>query len=200
MEKTDMRTKTKAVSPMGTLRCTAALVLALGMSSHASHGQSPVEASELLAARSFTLSEGYRNDWRRERPWVTTGYVVVLRVHAPLVRTHATANRVLFADSGPVEILNLPDESGLVLGLVSGPIDLTGARFWFGAWACPSEIDAAAIEDEWAAAVAAEIEPFSAEAVQAALAAGGGELSVADRAALLAAMIPLMESFELRSP
>lgn len=179
---------------------TAVLALALLLLSDPSYGESPVEASELLAARAFTLSEGYRNDWRSDRPWVTTGYVVVLRVPAGLVRTHATTSRVLFADSGPVEILNLPGEAGLVLGLVPGPIDLAAARFWFGATASPSEIDAGAIEDEWAAAVAAEIEPFGAERAQAALAAGGGALSVVNRAELRAAVIELMQSFDLRSP
>ena len=68
----------------------------------------PVAAQDLLAAREFTLAKPYRYMWCAEKPEITRGTVLVLKVDSKLVRPRQSAMPVLFANRRPVGILCLP--------------------------------------------------------------------------------------------
>jgi hypothetical protein len=85
--------------------------------------------------------------------------------------------------------INHGDESGHVIAIVPGDVDLTKTPIWFGTPGLPERVDAAKITAERALAENAGIKPLPAEKINGALAKGGERLNVADLGALLRGQI-----------
>jgi len=145
----------------------------------------PLAAEAILYARPFTLEQGYDYFWSRERPQVTRGMLVVLEADRRLLTPRSVAMPVLYAGDRPAERLNFGHESGRVVAIVPGDVDLTEVPIWFGAAGWPWLTDTATAAAQRLLAEQAGIEPFTEEQVKAARAKGGNPIRTADQRALL---------------
>jgi len=116
----------------------------------------PRPVLELVEAVPFVTDEPFVHEWRAEKPLVSGGYLLVLRVDADLARPRQTYEAVLLAGDQTVERLNHPEDGEYLVGLVPAPVDAGGhvqldlARtpIWFGSLELPERVDAARIAAE----------------------------------------------------
>jgi hypothetical protein len=164
------------------------LLWALVASTHAIAQQppavpvTPAAITDLVYASSFTLAEGYRYNWSKERPAVRSGMLVVLKVDPALVVPRNALEPVLYAGNHAVQRLNDGHVSGHVIAIIPEEVDLTRTPIWFGSPDLPERVSAEKIRAERAMAEEAKIRPFSAEKVQAVTA---GRLQASDLSSLL---------------
>jgi hypothetical protein len=144
----------------------------------------PAAIEQLVYARPFTLTEGYKHEWRKERPLVKQGYVLVMKVDPDLVYPRQVAEPVLYAGDQTAERVNVGYESGHVVAIVPGKLDLKKSPIWFGTPELPEGCTAETIKEERRLADEAGIKPAAEAQVSAAQAKGGKRLKVADRYAL----------------
>ncbi len=137
----------------------------------------PAAVDGIIYARKFTLQEGYEFRWCNEKPTVASGYLLVLKVNPDLVFARQRAEPVLYVGDQTAERLNVGYRSGHVVAVAPGDLNLTKALMWFGTPELPERVDAEMAKAELGLAKAAGIKPFSAEAIEAALARGGEELT-----------------------
>jgi len=161
----------------------AAVAGALAAPPHIPTTPAPVE--DIVYARPFTLEQGYRYIFSKERPWVTEGTLLVLKVNKDFVYPREIAMPVLYVGNQPAERLNRGHESGHVIVIVPGRVDLPNTPIWFGAPNFPHMVDAATANAQRELAENAGIKPFSQERVNAALAEGGKRIRAADQRTLL---------------
>lgn len=145
----------------------------------------PAAVDALIYARPFALDGGYTFDWRDERPQVTSGILLVLKVDRDLVYPRQVAEPVLFVGDQTAERVNIGYRSGYVVAIVPGDVDLTKSPIWFGTPELPERVGENTIRAERALAESNRIRPFPAEVVKAALNRGGKNLQIADREGLL---------------
>ena len=131
----------------------------------------------LVEARPFTLQTPYTHQWRADRPAVSAGWVLVLRVaDRELLHPRQTAEPVLYVGEQTAERLNHGQASGHVVALVPSPVgadglpslDLTGAPVFFGDPALPEQVTAAEARRQLDAARARGVAAFDAAALTAA--------------------------------
>jgi hypothetical protein len=109
----------------------------------------PVPVKGILHARRFTLATPYINNWSKERARVSTGVLVVVEVDPAYVDPRdAVINPVLYAGNVAVIRLNQGDQSGRVVGIIPGDVDLTTAPIWFGSPELPERITPAVVRSE----------------------------------------------------
>jgi len=147
--------------------------------------KTPAAVDELVYARPFTLEKGFKFLWCKERPNVTTGTLLVLKVDKALVVPRAIPMPVLYVGDQTAERVNHGHKSGHVIAIVPGESDLTKVPIWFGTPRLPERVDASTAKSERALAEQAGIGPFSEKDVEAALAKGGEPIKTTDKSALL---------------
>jgi hypothetical protein len=147
--------------------------------------EAPVSVADILYARPFVLERGYASDWQKDRPVVTSGFIVVLRVDPALVMPRAARQPVLYAGRHTVEPITAGFPSGILAAIVPGPVDLRTTAIWFGAPGLPEAVDADEIRTNAARAEETGIGPLPRDRVETALSLGGEALSAPDREALL---------------
>ena len=162
----------------------------------------PRAVAELVEAVPFTLEEGERHYWRMERPMMTSGYLLVLKVDPEFVWPRQAANPVLYVGKQTAERFNRGHLDGHVVVFVPGNvtdpkaadyIDLNTARAWFGEPELPERVDEAEIERQHALAVQAGIRPFPASMLNRARVRGGVEVeSFANKNALIQRAVDLV--------
>lgn len=108
-------------------------------------GFKPQPVIDIVRIQPFSLEQSFKYDWRRERPNVRSGLLVVLKVDPDLVKPTNALEPVLYAGAQTVQRLNQGHESGFVLGIIPGRIDLSKEPIWFGTPALPERIDAKAV-------------------------------------------------------
>jgi hypothetical protein len=172
---------------MTSLRSFTLLMLAVLFAPAARAGVPPVPATpagveDVVYVAPFVLDKGYVSDWRRERPMVTRGHLVVLRVAPDLVYARQTAEPVLYAGDQTVERLNVGYPSGYVVAIVPGTADLGRVPIWFGTPGLPEAVDAQVVRAERSRADAAGIQPIPADRIRAVL---RKPLQLGDKADLL---------------
>lgn len=123
----------------------------------------PVQVKSILYARPFTIGRPYRYGWSSERQLVSSGVLVVLDVDPALVVPRDSLEPVLYAGDVPVQRLNHGDQSGRVIGIIPGNVDLSSTPIWFGAPALPGRVTAEIARSERARAEKAGVRPFGAE-------------------------------------
>lgn len=128
----------------------------------------PANASDVVYAAPFTLRQGYLHDWRLERPVVTSGTLLVLRVKPELVYPRQVAEPVLYVGDQTAERLNVGYPSGYVVAIVPGSLDLSRSLVWFGTPALPEQVDGKTISAERAKAIAAGLKPPLASSIRSA--------------------------------
>lgn len=145
----------------------------------------PAPVDGIVLAKKFTMSTPFTHWWRKERPQVVSGYLMVLRVNPILVKPRQTAEPVLYVGNQTAERLNVGGNDGNIVVIVPGNFELNEARFWFGSRALPEQIDAAEILRQKAMAEHAGIGLLDPVNLNQAIDAGGAPMVVADRAKLL---------------
>ena len=145
----------------------------------------PASVDDVVHAQTFTLNSGFTFQWSKEAPTVTTGTLLVLKVDRALVIPRQVAEPVLYVGDSTAQRINFGHESGYVIAIVPGVVDLTKAPIWFGTPELPERVDAATVQAERTLANRAGIKPFSAKVVKAASERGGAALNVADMSELL---------------
>jgi hypothetical protein len=124
---------------------------------------------------------------------VKSGVILVLKVDPALVHPRQVAEPVLYVGNHTAQRMNFGHESGYVVALVPGDIDLTQAPIWFGTPELPERVDAAMAQAERQLADQAGIAPLAARAASVAAANGGERIHVADMTKLLAPIATLIE-------
>jgi hypothetical protein len=147
--------------------------------------KTPAAVDDLVYARPFTLETGFKYIWSKERPNVTDGTLLVLKVDKALVVPRSIATPVLYVGDQPAQRVNQGHESGHVIAVVPGEVDLTKVPIWFGSPGFPFDTDAATARAERARAEEAGIEPFAEKRVTAARGKGGAPIRKPDMSALL---------------
>jgi len=145
----------------------------------------PAAVDGLVYARTVTLESGFTYVWNAEKPTVTTATLLVLRVDPDLVFPRQVAEPVLYVGDHTAQRINAGHQSGHVVALVPGEVDLATAPIWFGTPDLPERVDAATVKAERSLAAQAGIAPFTREQVAAATAKGGAALNASDMEALL---------------
>jgi hypothetical protein len=145
----------------------------------------PAAVDGLVYAREFTLEKGYQFAWRKENTLLEKGTLLVLKVDPAFGVRRQMPEPVLYVGDQTAERVNDGDESGHIIAIVPGEVDLTKAPIWFGKPDLPERVDAEKIQEQRALANEAGIKPFSKEQVEAAREKGGAPLKVADQDALL---------------
>ncbi|MBL9148343.1 MAG: hypothetical protein JNM94_06580 [Phycisphaerae bacterium] len=152
----------------------------------------PASIGELVLVRPFTLTTGYVHEWRKERPTVDAGVIVVIRANPELIRARQVAQPVLVVGSQTAEHMNDGYASGTLVAIVpatrkadgSVDLDLEAQPIWFAAPELPEAVDAAWIATQRTIADRSSIAPAAKGVVQAAATRGGTTLTLADRDAL----------------
>lgn len=147
---------------------------------------------DLLYARPFRLERAYTHWFRRERPLVDAGYLLVLDVDPELAAPRQLLEPVLYVGSETAERVNHGHPSGRVVAIVPAPrgadgwpvLELESAAMWFGRPALPEQIGAAELGEEILRAAADGVRPLAGARVRAALESAGGALELPDKTAL----------------
>ena len=157
--------------------------------------KTPAAVDEIVYARPFTLQKGYEFEWRKEKPLVTEGVILVLRVKPDLVYPRQCAEPVLFVGDQTAERVNVGYESGLVIYLVPDKIDLKTTPIWFGTPQLPEQVDSATIKKERELADKAGIKAFDAAKVKTATDRGEKQLETSDRDQLRRSLAALVREY-----
>jgi hypothetical protein len=124
----------------------------------------PTPVRNILYAQPFTVDRPYLNTWTRERAMESAGVLVVLEVDPAMLDPRDSAiNPVLYAGDATVIRLNRGDESGRVIGIIPGNVDLATTPIWFGSRELPERVTKETVRSERARAEKADIRPFPAE-------------------------------------
>lgn len=129
--------------------------------------KTPVGIEELLFAQPFVLEQGYQHTWGKDPVMIHRGTLVVLKVDPALVVPRNAAEPILYAGSNTVQRLNHGHESGHVIGIIPGVVDLKSTPIWFGHPGLPDHVTEESIKKELELARKAEIQPFPAEKIEA---------------------------------
>lgn len=152
----------------------------------------PAAALEVIAIRPFVLDASYVHEWRKERPAVDAGFILVLRFDADLLYPRQVAAPILMVGEQTIETVNVGYPAGVIVGLLPAPrgkdgtpqVDFMSQPIQASAPGLPEAVDAAAARERRDAALAANLQPLTGATVTAARAKGGELLRIADRAAL----------------
>jgi len=155
----------------------------------------PASAPGIVYARPFELEKGYPFAYRKERPTVKRGWILVLEVTPELVYPRQACEPVLYVGDTTAERINLGHDSGKLIVVVPGDLDLKRAPVWFGTPGLPEQVDAKAVARERALADKAGVQPFGDAAIKSARKAGGDVLKARDIGSLRRAIAPLVEQF-----
>ena len=153
----------------------------------------PAAVDGILYARRFTLKKGYLFEWSKERPLVTEGMILVLKVDPALVYPRQSLEPVLYVGNQTAERVNSGYRSGRVIAIVPGKLDLKKTPIWFGTPELPERVDAGAIKQERRLAQKAKIMPFETAKIEQAMKRGKGPLEAADRDELRRRLAPLVK-------
>jgi hypothetical protein len=96
----------------------------------------------LLEAHPFTLLEPATHWMRAEQPTYTEGWLVVLETSRDVLLPRQTYENVLYVGSETVERINTGAQSGVLVGVVPGSVDLTQAPIFFGEPELPENVTA----------------------------------------------------------
>lgn len=129
-------------------------------------GFKPQPVIDIEHIQPFRLKQPYKYYWRRDHPDVESGLLVVLKVDPDMVTPRNALEPVLYAGNQTVQRLNHGHESGFVIGIIPGRIDLSQEPVWFGTPALPERIDAKMIEKERAKAERSGISALKATDIQ----------------------------------
>lgn len=92
----------------------------------------PSAVIDVVYVQPFSLKTGYTHFWREEKPFVKSGTLAVFKVNPSLVYPRNALEPVLYVANQTAERLNFGNESGYVVAIIPGEVDLSKSRAWFG--------------------------------------------------------------------
>ncbi len=126
----------------------------------------PAPVEQIVYARPFTVETPFINTHSSDRAEASEGVPVVLQVDPAYIDPRdAVLNPVLYAGDTAVIRLNRGYESGHVIGIVPGDVDLASAPIWFGSPELPERLTPASMKKERDQAERAGIRPFPTERI-----------------------------------
>ncbi len=143
----------------------------------------------------FHLAQGWRYTWRADRPVVDAGWLLVVEVDPALARPTQGLTPVLMVGSWPAERLSWSDQDSHMVVIVPESLDLAETPVFWGPATLPEQLDPARCDAAAAAARHAGAVGVGAVPLAAALLAGGGPRSLADRKALYALAAELVATW-----
>jgi hypothetical protein len=144
--------------------------------------RTPASIQGVLEAHRFTLKTPYRYTWSKEPMSVSSGTLVVLAVDPAYVVPREAPQPVLYAGDIPLHRLNRGQESGRVIGIIPGDIDLAAAPIWFGSPELPERVTSTMVATEKARALTSGLRPMALAKIAG---AGSSPIVAKDLAALL---------------
>lgn len=126
----------------------------------------PSAVIDVVYVQPFSLAKGYTHYWREEKPFVKTCTLVVFKVNPGLVYPRNAAEPVLYVGNQTAERLNFGNDSGYVVAIIPGEVDLSKSRAWFGRPELPERVNEKIIMIETELADRENIQPLNADAVQ----------------------------------
>lgn len=126
----------------------------------------PAPADDLIYARRFALTKGYRWGWRDNEPEIDVGIIIVLRVDPELVIPRNSLGPILYAGDQMVQALNFGHKSGNVIGIIPGEVDLLQTPIWFGLPEVPANVNTKSIQAQRVLAQEVGIQAFSREKIE----------------------------------
>lgn len=125
----------------------------------------PRRPIELLHAQRFHVQEAFQHVWRAERPFYEDGWLLVLGCDPAELTVQQVKQPVLYVGEQTADRINFGDESGRLVVLVPGDVDLQQAPIFFGGVGLPEEVVQEQIEREVALARQQGIAPQAAETI-----------------------------------
>ena len=120
----------------------------------------PAPVRNLLFVQPFTLETPFINTFSKERERVSNGVLIVVEVDPALVIPRNTLEPVLYAGNAAVQRLNHGEQSGRVIGIVPGTLNLAAAPIWFGTPGLPERVTQNTIQYERGLADKAGVRAF----------------------------------------
>jgi len=165
--------------------------------------ETPLAALDIVLIRPFTLAQPYEDDWRKERPAVRGGVLMVVDLPPEATMPRQVAEPVLLVGRRVAERLHVAWPAGRAVIIVPADLDdrgnvmldLAKEPIFFGSPELPERVDAAWLDLEMLAAEAAEIVPFAADRIAEARRRGGPAATFMNRSALLGAAALLIREF-----
>jgi hypothetical protein len=155
----------------------------------------PLPAEALVAARAFELEESRSYPWMADHPPIQRGYLLAVDADPALCLPRQVAEPVVYLGAVPAERLAADWAEGRLLLLVPGEPDLAAVPLHFGSPGLPERIDPETGAEALTLALSAGLAPFEPQQVQAALAAGGAGLVLADSRALDRAIADFIDAW-----
>ncbi len=143
----------------------------------------------------FTLARPYIYQWSAEHQSVSEGYILILAVDPEFAEPRQTDLPVLFVGDIPAELTNGGYESGNMIVIVPGPVDLTTSPVFFGSKDLPEQITRNRGRQVRQTALAAGIKPFTSDQINNALSKSALELQASDSMALYRTVADLIEQY-----
>jgi hypothetical protein len=125
----------------------------------------PSAVIDVVYVQPFSLKSGYAHFWREEKPFVKSGTLAVFKVNPNLVYPRNTLEPVLYVGNQTAERLNFGNESGYVVAIIPGEVDLSKSRAWFGRPELPERVNEKIIRMETELADKENIKPLNQDAV-----------------------------------
>jgi hypothetical protein len=120
----------------------------------------PAPVKNILFAQPFTLETPFINTFSKERERVSNGVLIVVEVDPALVIPRNSLEPVLYAGNVTVQRLNHGEQSGRVVGIVPGSINLATAPIWFGTPELPERVTQSTVQYERGLAEKAGVRAF----------------------------------------
>ncbi len=117
------------------------------------------EPVRVLHAQRFDLAKPYNHLWRKERPPVQSGWLLVLAVPPDLVFARQSHEPVLYVGSQTAERVNTGYPSGHLVVIAPGDYFLEDVPIFFGDRLPPEEVGVVEIERQLRRAQDAGVEP-----------------------------------------
>ena len=125
----------------------------------------PSAVIDVVYVQPFSLNKGYTHFWREEKPVVRYGTLAVFKVNPALVYPRNALEPVLYVGNQTAERLNFGNESGFVVAIIPGEVDLNKSRAWFGTPELPERVNEKTIKMEMELADRENIQPLIPDAV-----------------------------------
>lgn len=123
----------------------------------------PPPQLEVVHAERWSTAQAFHHEWRADRPWVASGWLLVLSGDPAQMVVRQTKEPVLYVGAQTAERINSGRDSGKLVVIVPGDFWLEDAPVFYGKEALPEELRQPEIDRELAAARAAGAVTITAE-------------------------------------
>jgi len=150
---------------------------------------------DLLYIQPFVLSEPYQYQFSADHQLVSSGKILVISVDPELAKPRQADLPVLFVGDTPAELTNWGYETGNMIIIAPGDVDLAVTPIFFGSMMLPEQITKERGQEELASATALGIRPFTEIQIENALGRSAHPLRADNIVALYESIAALIEQY-----